>query len=250
MRGNFYWESSMRIVSPFKPLLPDRLSHHHQPEILQGFDWVDALRMLAASATPFGYSVVAITDTLLPVPHIRLKTKQQDLMKWILEVSLAYLQSDYFDQDTYFVSPDMLVNDQFPAFGGFDLGLCIRHAEKYQHKPLLNAFQMWPVASKTKLVRFYREALSIAESMPEKWGMDTYPITTLISPIERGIVSRAGLRVNMIPQSAILKTISKQDINAIRAGRKPPKPQCCLIDFKAARKIHMQDYYRTVYENC
>jgi hypothetical protein len=239
----------MRIVSPFKPLPPERLSHHHQPEILKGFDWIEALRMLAATAKPFGYNVTAITDRFLPVPHIKLRTSHQDLMKWILEVSVAYLESRHFTEDTVFVSPDMLVNGPFPEFGGFDLGLCIRHSEKYKDKPLLNAVQMWPVASKGKLVAFFRKALSIAESMPEEWGMDTLPITKMISPIEPGIVEREGLMVNMIPQRVLLKTILTADAQAVRAGRKPPKPDCSLIDFKAARKVHMKDYYRVVYEN-
>lgn len=239
----------MRIVSPYKPYPESDLDKHHTAARLGDFDWIEALRMLADTASRFGHEVVALTDAKLPVPHIILPTRHQQLMIWVLEVSLRYLESDHFDQDSVFISPDSLFNAPLPDLRGADLGICARGAEKYRSKPILNSFQMWPVAAKQKLIPFYRECLRQAESMGGAWGADTLPLVNLLSPVHLGEGERHGLKVRFFSHKEILRTLRGGDIRALDSEKRPAQTHATLIDFKAGRKKYMVNYYRAVYEN-
>lgn len=237
----------MRIVSPYKPMTtPDK---HHTPERVGAFDWIDALRMLAATAARFDYEVIALTDTMLAVPHISLPTKHSALMTWIIEVSLLYLESDHFDRDSVFLSPDSLINAPLPDLGNSDLGICARHAPKYKDKPILNCVQLWPVASKEKLIRFYRDCLEISEGIGGKWGGDTLPLTQLLSPVIQGDAQRHGLTVRFFSHHSLLHTINGTDILALDSGKTPLHTAAPIIDFKSTKKRYMRNYYRAIYEN-
>lgn len=239
----------MRIVSPYKPYPPEQLDRHHLPEKVGAFDWIEALQMLGVTAARFGYEVLALTDTALPVPHLVLPTQHSSLMTWIMEVSLMYLESEHFDRDTLFLSPDSLINAPLPELGNADLGICARHAPKYKDKPILNSIQFWPVSSKAKLAGFYHECLGIAAELDGKWGADTIPLTRLLSPIEPGIVPRQDIRVHFFSHHKIMKTITGGDILALDSNKCPVQTDVPIIDFKSTKKRYMRDYYRKVYEN-
>lgn len=241
----------MKIVSAYRPLERAYTPAEVTEERIGNFDWIEALQMLAKSAERYDYSVTAITDRRLPFPHHAYPTKAKDLMVWILEVSLWYLSSSEFNEDTVFVSPDSLISRPLPPMEGFDLGVVVRFGEKYAERPILNSVQFWPVKSKKRLVRFYLDCLQIAESSnsPGKWGMDTIPIEQQLAPFEPGIQRRAGLKVMMLPHDFLLHSINRSDIACLEAGEKPREREQCVIDFKAARKQYMKSYFEATYED-
>lgn len=198
----------MIIVSPYRPF-PSESSSHRK---LGRFDWVGALRMLDASAARFGYPVSVITDIDSPMPMSSLsyQTHERRLMLWILEVSLAYLDSDDFTQDTVMMSPDTLILKPLEEFFAGDLTVLSRPSAKHAsrpHHPIINAVQWWPVRSKDRLIGFYRQVLNLAKTLPEnviEWGADTAALVQLLSPMTIGLCERAGLQVSMLDASRIL----------------------------------------------
>ncbi len=241
----------MKIVSPFRPFVPESSAHQR----LGPFDWVGALRMLAASVqSSNGCETFALTDvdTDLPVPAYRYPTTARRLMVWILEVSLRYLESPDFDQDTVMLSPDILaigpIGDHFQA----DLGLVVRPGPKYVHKRLLNGVQWWAMAGQARLVAFYTEAVRYAATLPEgllRWGADTVPLVDLLAPLEVGTHRRAGLTVQGIERSRVFGSPSRLDLHRLGHGLPPLRTALTppLVDFKGLRKQSMGAYFAATY---
>lgn len=229
----------VKIVSPYRRM--EAVTKIHQ-ELVGKFDWIEALKMLRASANKNAKTeVFALTDHELSVPHYRYATAEQKLMLWILEVSALYLESADFDQDTIFISPDCLVFGSLDLFDGFDIGLVARR-EKFKDKPLLNGLQFWAVKARVRLAELFRKALQIAKTLPDKqqrWGADTLPLVQLLGPIAAGTFNRFGLRVKIFDPS-ILSSINGEDM----CGRGRIEPRGRVVDFKARRKLHMVEYYK------
>lgn len=236
----------LRIVSPYRPFAPESPAH----QLLGPFDWTAALRMLQASVERQRAEFLAITDasTPLPVPTVHLQTTSTRLMLWILDVSLRYLESDTFDRDTVMVSPDSLVmGDLRPYFTG-DLSILVRTVKRFSKRPILNAVQWWPVASKRKLIGFYRETLAIAEQLPENliaWGADSESIRMMIEPIAVGVHARHGLQVSMIEARSVMESLSTLTLHRLQQ-RLPVAPAAPIVDFKYLRKHQMAAYFRAV----
>ena len=226
----------MRVVSPFRPFAPESPAHLKLGE----FDWIGAARMLATSVQRSNRCetlVLTDVDTALPVPALQFQTAERRLMLWILEVSLRYLESNAFDQDTVMVSPDALVVGELGRYFVGDLAVLVRPAEKYQtrpHHPVINAAQWWPVRSQVKLVTFYQQALAIARILPEHlliWGADTAPLVQLLQPIVLGLHERSGLLVSMLDTYKML--------GGIPTPGGPP-----ILHFKYKAKSRMDGAYR------
>lgn len=245
----------MIVVSPYRPF-PAESSSHRQ---LDGaFDWIAALRMLATSVRrSCGCDTVALTDvdTNLPVPAYRYQTAQRRLMLWILEISLAYLQSDDFTQDTIFITPDTVVcRDLRPYFAG-DLTILVRSQPKYHNRPILNALQWWPVRAKDRLAAFYADTLTLALQMPDnliRWGADSESLRQRLAPMTPGLQSRAGLSVSMREANTVLLSITNSIMANMDRGRSgaigtlPP-----VVDFKGPiRKRYMARYFHDWEQRC
>lgn len=242
-------KAPLRIVAPFRPL-PAESDHH---KALPTFDWMAAIRMMRDSvqrACGVSVSVLTDVDTELPFPLLQYVTHHRRLMLWYLEVCLCYLASDDFDRNTIMLDSDQLV---FGDLGRWfeptmDLGLLVRPPpplDKHGYL-ILNGVQFWSVAAKPALVRFYRQALTIAEHLPEEkiaWGADTIALQELIQPYAIGhTVERAGLRVRMIEADSLLERCSREQIHHIRAGHSPT-PNRDVVDFRNRRKEFMADFY-------
>lgn len=242
-----YQAVPVRIVSPYKPLPISALPQVYHGMGTAGFDWLEALRMLQHSAECFGYPVFALTDAELPFPSIKVLPQETDLMLWILEASLLYLSGPEFVEDTAMISPDSLINAPLPAFENFDLGIPVRFDEKHRDRPVLNSIQLWPVAAKDRLVRFYAECLFLARMLAaeraDTWGLDTIPIETLLLPFEPGINHRAGLDVMMFHHKRLMRTLSARDIFALDNGVRPLPVTAAVIDFKGRKKNYMRAYF-------
>ena len=239
----------VRIVAPFRPMVAE--CEHHKA--LPDFDWIAAIRMMRASVQQAcGVSVQVLTDvdTELPFPMLRYVTHYRRLMLWYVEVCLAYLESADFDRDTIMLDSDQLVFGDLARWfePTMDLGLMVRPPpprEKNGYR-ILNGVQWWPVHAKAKLVTFYRQALAIAQALPEDkiaWGADTIALQELIQPYAIGqTVERAGLRVRQIPVDSVLERCSSEQIHRIRRGQ-TPVPTRDVVDFRNRRKEFMADFY-------
>jgi hypothetical protein len=233
----------MKVVSPYRPFVPESEIHLR----LGAFDWPAAMGMLAASVQQAcGCPTFGLTDatTDLPVPALRFQTDESRLMLWLLEVSVAYLDSAEFDQDTVFITPDVLVlRDLRPYFKG-DLGLLVRTAGKYAARPLLNAMQWWPVAAQKKLVAFYQAALAVARVLPEAsvtWGADSEALRLMLDPIRVGLQRRAGLWVRLYEANDLLLSLTAGMMADLDDGRQILTPASGVaFDFKGwKRKPYM-----------
>lgn len=234
----------IRIVSPFRPFAPESAAHRK----LGPFDWHQAYLWMAESARRHHVCDVRIlTDakTWPDVQAFRYATAETRLMLWILDVSLAYLQSDDFDVDTVFVSPDTLI--QRPLSGGFkaDLGVIVRPGYAYAARPILNAVQWWRVDAKAALIVFYERVLGLARSLPEpilRWGADSEPLRQLLAPIVCGYSRRAGVDVYAHDQHHWMTSLPPRTMEAFDRDEVPNLLQTPVVDFKGRRKHYMGRY--------
>jgi hypothetical protein len=238
----------MKIVTPFRPFEPESIEHIR----LGPFDWHGAIKMLRASAARFSQCetfVITDVDTTVPGPAHYFETTERRLMLWILEVSLRYLESEHFDQDTVMVSPDILVLGDLRPYFIADLGLVVRTGEKFKdtNRTVLNGVQWWRHGSKKRLQHFFRKALAIAKELPEArivWGADTDPLIQLVSPVVGGdIVKRSGLW--FFGHAKVMQSLSSQAIAAIERGEPMASSPVPLLDFKYQRKHHMRQVFES-----
>lgn len=235
----------MRVVSPYKPFPPESVEHVS----LGPFDWIAALRMLAVSVTRSNScETFALTDaaTPLPVTAFAYPTQQRRLMLWILEVTLAYLDSEDFDCDTVMASPDVLVFGDLRSYFAGDLTVLIRASEGFAARPILNGVQWWPIRSKAKLIAFYRDALALAETLPQsflRWGADTEPLRQLLAPVVPGRIDRHGLDVSCLHSRAVMRSLTQSLMDTMDAGEPIEYPRCPVVDFKYLRKRYMAAYF-------
>ena len=237
----------MRVVSPYRPFPAESEEH----KALGVFDWVGALEMLresvrlACRCETYGLTDV---DTTLPGPTFTYRTTERRLMLWILEVSLCYLQSPDFDCDTVMCSPDQLVyQDLRPWFAG-DFGIVVR---RHALRPILNALQWWPVASKSKLCALYERALWVAHKLPEDqiaWGADSVPFVKILRPIRAGLNLRLEKRqnetlaVNMVDSREVMTPLTSEMIAAMEAGE-PVNTRTAVVDFRFLRKKYQRQFF-------
>jgi hypothetical protein len=240
----------MQVVSPFRPFPPESDEH----KILGPFDWVGALEMLRASVRHnCDCETYAITDvdTDLGVPAFQFQTVERRLMLWIVEVSLAFLDSDRFDRDTVMVSPDVLVLGDLSPWFTADLGVLVRLEPKHldSGRTILNQTQWWRHGAKSRLVAFYRQALDIARTLPEPirtWGADTEPLRQLLEPLNAGKAMRAGLKARMIPAGEVMDSLSSVNVRRLEEGL-PLLVDRPLLDFRYTRKLHMRATFDSLF---
>lgn len=228
-----------RVVSPYSYFEPESAAHQK----LGPFDWVGALSMLFESVRRSNdCDAVALTDPLtkLPVSAFRYEVRSTRLMPWILDVSLAYLRSEDFDRDTWFLSPDMLVFGDLRPWHSDSAIVMVR--KKFIHHPILNGVQFWPIAQKAALVAFFAQAVAICRDLPDnlqRWGGDTEPLRQLLMPLSQKTTDRAGLRVRMIESSELMQSYSDRMLKCRPAAR-PVRP---ILDFRYLRKQSMRAYF-------
>lgn len=229
----------MKFVTPYRKFRPESFQH----ERLGRFDWIGAMSMLAFSARASNEcETYALTDrqTKTGIAAHRYETQSTRLMLWILEVTWRYLSSADFDQDTVFISPDMLVMRPMRGwFGKFDLGLMYREHPKFPC-PVLNSVQLFCRKKQGKLADFYAAVFETAQTLPEKsltWGADTEAIYRAIEPAELGLNRRHGLRVQMI---------DSKDLTCWPAPpwwRNNVTIASPIVDFKGTRKLRMHEFF-------
>lgn len=241
----------IRVVAPFRPFPPESDLHKQMAD----FDWVDAIGLLQASverACQCPFHVITDVDTSLPLPTLQYSTTHRRLMLWYLEVSLRYLESDDFDRDTIAMDSDQLVfaDLRHIVTPNADLVICARpeHLNRPDAFPILNGVQVWAHRAKSALVEFYRQALSVAEGLPEDrivWGADTDALRILLAPIAVGLHRRAGLTVHMRDARAVIEPFSNVMKRWVADGRPfwPAKP---IVDFRWRRKPSMRPMFEHV----
>lgn len=235
----------MRVVTPFRPF--PAVSDEHRA--LGPFDWSDAITMLRESVRrSCRCQTVVLTDqdsvATVPGPVFAYRTTERDyLMLWILEVSLRYLESDDFTEDTAFCSPDVLVFRDLHSWFAGDFGIVVR---KHRERPILNSVQWWSRRGKDRLIALYRDAIRIARKSPEAskvWGADSEPFRKLLKPLRPGCgPKRDGLVVNLVDHRDVLEALTSAAIETLRQGQRP-EPARAVIDFRYLRKHYMRAYY-------
>jgi len=238
---------SIRVVAPFRPFPPE--APHHQE--LAAFDWMDAIAMLTDSVrASCGVELRVLTDvdTDLPCSTLQYQTTHRRLMLWYLEIAACYLDSPAFDRDTIALDSDQLVYQDLASWfaSRMDIGIVIRATPKgLPGFPILNGVQFWAHRAKAKLVEFYRDALAIAEQLPEAdivWGADTVALCRLLEPLSVGMHDRSGLRVRFIQGNDLIEALSLVQIRHLEAGKmqRPTRP---VLDFRNTRKPYMRAVY-------
>ncbi len=239
-----------KIVSPYRTCLTLTNAHVR----VGPFDWIDALRMLRVSGQRVGLETYALTtpDEALGVPAYAYPTTTEALTVWIVEVCLAYLESDAFDADTAMISPDMLVlADPFPWLTA-DLVMAGRFEPKYVNagRPLLFGAQLWAHAAKDRLIALYRRALPMARAVAATsamWGADIEPFLTLFAPLQPGPARRSGVSVRLVATAdAWMATLNGPDITRLAHGLAPAPPTAAIVDFRYTRKRYQRAYFDAV----
>lgn len=235
----------MKIVSPYRPFPRESIEHQH----VGPFDWIAALRLLRASVRrSCRCETYALTDvdTVLPVPAHTYATTERRLMLWILEVSLRYLESPDFDEDTVMISPDMLVyGDLRPGFVDSDLGILVRDPRRFPLRPILNSVQWWSVAAQDGLIAFYRQVLALAATLPEdviRWGADSDPFRRLLAPLTIGPHDHGGLRVTLIAAGTWVESFSSANMRRLEQQVPVKWPVAPVVDFRYQRKHYLARY--------
>lgn len=242
------------VVAPFRSFTPE-IGHHLQ------FDqrwWMSAIGMLARSvmaASPRA-AVYVITSpdqtNNFPVTVRRVPTHEQRLMLWYLEICAAYLESDYFDRDTIMLDSDQLVFQDLERFfsrSSYDLGVLIRTPRNLNGFDIINGVQFWRHSAKRKLAKFYRQALTRAHALDDRfhvWGADTVALSDLLSPLSVGTHRRCNLTVRMFESERVSRALSFDQIEALHRGRFD-LPKVPVLDFRNYRKAHMARVFEAAY---
>lgn len=243
--------SGIRLVAPYFPL-PAEYAHH---KALTNFDWIGAIRMLFDSARRVcgDCPMHVITDVSadLPVPSLKYATHHRRLMLWYLEAAVCYLESDDFDRDTVMLDSDQLIYGDLSKWFSPDMDLGILARELPPKDPngfrILNGVQLWSHRGKAQLAAFYRQALELAQTLPEEtiaWGADTVVLERLLDPLEIGRLGfRSGVLVRFIESKDVLERVTKRQLHQMRAGVhvEVTRDVSC---FRNMRKLHMKDFYR------
>lgn len=241
----------IRIVAPFRPFPPE--AEHH--ELFADFDWMEAIRMMSASAARVcrcPVHVITDVDTTLPMPALHYVTTRRRLMLWYLEIAACYLESPDFDRDTVMLDSDQLVYLDLSRWftPGVDLSLLLRrHLPKGDASsfPILNGVQFWSHRAKPRLARFFRHVLAIAETLSEEqlvWGADTTALVRVLAPLDIGLCQREEMTVRMLDAKDVLRVLSSSDIDAIHAGRAGSiTARAAVLDFRYRRKPFMKPVF-------
>lgn len=238
-----------QVVAPFRPFSYE--TGHHKA--LADFDWIAAIEMLGDSvkrACGRDLTVLTDIDTILPLRCLHFTTTRRRLMLWYLEIAAVFLESAAFDRDTIALDSDQLIYKDLGRWflPRADLGILVRKPPKNgPGYPILNGVQWWSYKAKDKLATFYREALAVAENLPEEeivWGADTVALWRLLFPLAPGTIQeRAGLRVNMIQAETVLETFAFDQQEALEQGLPMRQPYRAVLDFRNLRKAYMARAY-------
>lgn len=240
---------SYQVIIPYAPF-PESPAFAR----VRGFDWVEAIAQCRTSVrASCGQAVPVRLVTNMDGPSegdtLVYQTTATRLQLWLTEIRLAFLQSDAFDRDTVLISPDTLVMNNLA--GGFrpgaDLGIIVRPAYDVgdqEWRKILNTAQWWRVRARAALIAFYQDVWAIAQTLHanyQKWGGDTESLLRRLTPIEAGLVERAGLRVAMIHAPEVFASITGGQIEILEAGGRITWPVAppMLWDFKYLKKSAM-----------
>jgi hypothetical protein len=236
--------------------MPAEYDHH---KALMDFDWHGAIRMMSDSvARSCGQSVQVLTDvdTDLPFDCLKYVTTHRRLMLWYLEIAAVYLASDDFDRDTIALDSDQLVFGDLARWFAplMDLGILARPLPPKDPEgfTILNGVQLWSHRAKPALAAFYRQALALAETLPEDviaWGADTVALQMLLDPVVDylgAIVPRAGLRVRLLAADDVLERLSSTQIRHLQSGERITRTRD-VLDFRNMRKRFMKEFYAATF---
>lgn len=162
------------------------------------------------------------------------------LMLWILEAQKAYLESDAFDCNSIFFSPDaLIIKPIHDKFTGFDLGVTLNEQQK-DIVALNNGVIFISPKNKDKLIKLWEDAIEIYRNYrPElqEWGGDQ---KALHDALKAADWKPYDLEVAKLPCADFNAPVSKSDPildrNIIA--------QAHIIHFKGPRKSKMAQMWK------
>jgi hypothetical protein len=201
-----------------------------------GFDWLEAIQMLARSGKRFGYETLVVTDQKTQIDAwLRVGDAGKGLMLWLLEAQAKAVAKA--DGECVMVSPDTLIAAPLDfLFGKWDMTLLTRR----KPKPIVNsviAFRPTPA-----LADLWGRIVDVSKGLSEEskeWGADIDALVKLIGiqPLEDRMRKFCDVRICLMPVTGRF-----QSVGAGPSGRLSSP----LWDFKGARKARMAEYARVL----
>lgn len=158
------------------------------------------------------------------------------LMNWILRAQLSYIESELFDCNSVFFSPDALIcrplDDIFDL--SFDLALTHRKNKKW---PINNGVIYMKPKNKEKIANYWKQAIALCAAYPvdaQKWYGDQQSLGDLV---ESNKHSELGLNLRLLPCE---KYNCSPRNGAFEAGL---LNRAHIIHLKGKRKNLMEQYW-------
>jgi hypothetical protein len=200
----------------------------------EGFDWREAIQMLARSGRRFGYETLVVTDEKTQIDAwLRVGDASKGLMLWLLEAQAKAVSRA--DGEAVMVSPDTLIAEPLGfLFGKWDMTLLTRR----RPKPIVNsviAFKPGKAVSE-----LWGRVVEVSRGLPDDsktWGADIDALVKLIGiqPMEDGIRKFCDTRIRLMPMNGKFQSVGGGPAGRINSP---------LWDFKGARKAKMAEYAR------
>jgi hypothetical protein len=161
--------------------------------------YLELIKLAFASAKRLGYNTVLIGDIVVDGVSVKpLIDKDEHLMNWILKAQLFYIESDLFNQDSVFFSPDALIAQPLDKIfkDNFDVALTNRSNRRW---PINNGVIFMRPENKAKIAEYWREAIKICAEYPidiQKWYGDQQSLGDLVS---KNYAGEIGLNLKLYP---------------------------------------------------
>lgn len=202
----------------------------------EGFDWRQAIELLAKSAKRFGYQTLVVTDQKTDIDAwLRVgDAKEEGLMLWLLNAQCEAIRSA--ESKSVMVSPDTLIaGDLRFLFGQSDVSILTRK----KPKPIVNSvigflpsdrlYNLW--------TRIHERAKTLSDESRE-WGADIDAVVEVmgIQSDENRIRHVGDVRARFIPLYG--------NFESVRPYNEPKRLKAPIWDFKGSRKRLMPEYAR------
>lgn len=164
------------------------------------------------------------------------------LMLWILETQKAYLESDAFNCNSVFFSPDaLIIKPIHDKFTGFDLGVTLNEQQPNEYA-LNNGVIFIAPKNKDKLIKLWEDAIKICKNYRaelQEWGGDQKALHDALKA------------ANWCPYDLKVARLNCKDFNSPVSKSDPIvdrniMAQAHIIHFKGPRKHKMKTIWKEI----
>lgn len=161
--------------------------------------YLELIEMAFQSAKRLGYKTVLVGNIHAGDINFRPPIDEDDyLMNWILKAQLSYIESDLFDTDSVFFSPDALITQPLEKVfkQKFDVALTNRSNRRW---PINNGVIFMKPENKRRIAQYWNEAIKICAGYPidiQKWYGDQQSLGDLVA---KNYAGEIGLNLALYP---------------------------------------------------